>query len=288
MKEIFKYIDYRKYLADYYLERKKSTRYFSYRFFAQHAGIKSPVFLKQVIDGERNLTQQMIEKFVRALGLNKKESLFFKHLVLFNQAKVATEKQECYSIMLSMMDFIQEHQLTSDHYSYFDKWYTSVVRELVCLYDFKDDFDLIARTVKPRISVSEAKKTVQLLLRLKMIVRKKDGTYRQTDSAIISNDTMVALARRSFNSEMLMLARSANETLPPEERNISGITMGISRPCYDVLLAEMAAFKERIKTIVNHDEHCTGVYQLNLQLFPLSGDTGAIDKQAKRSEPCEE
>jgi uncharacterized protein (TIGR02147 family) len=288
MKEIFKYIDFRKYLSDYYLEKKNSTRHFSYRFFADKAGIKSPVFLKQVIDGERNLTRPAIEKFMLALGLNKKECLFFKNLVLFNQSRTALEKQECYSVMLSMMDQVQERQIAGDQYLYFEKWYHSAIRELVCLFDFQDDFDLIAKTVKPRIKVNEAKKAIRLLSRLKLIARQKDGTYRQTDSAIISNDDMVALARRSFNSEMLLLARNANETFPPAERNISGITMGISRPCYDVLLAEMAAFKERVKAIVNQDEQSTNVYQFNLQFFPLSEDIRSLRKPGYRSELCGE
>lgn len=270
MKEIYKYIDYRKYLADFYQEKKKTTRHFSYRYFAQRADIKSPVFLKQLIDSERNLTRKMIDKFISALSLNKKEGLYFKNLVLFNQAKNASEKQECYSIMLSMMNYIPEHQLSSSHYTYFDKWYNSVIRELVCLYDFKDDFEVIASTVKPRITATEAKKAVQLLLRLNLIVKQSDDTYRQHDMAITSNDEMVALARRSFNSEMLHLAQNANQTVSQTERNISGITMGISRACYDVLLEEMAAFKERVKAIVYQDENSTRVYQLSLQLFPLS------------------
>jgi uncharacterized protein (TIGR02147 family) len=279
MKEIYKYIDFRKYLADFYQEKKQTTRHFSYRYFAQRAGIKSPVFLKQVIDGERNLTREMVEKFILALNLNKKESLFFKNLVLFNQAKSASEKQESYSIMLSMMNYVQERQLSRNHCTYFNKWYNSVIRELVCLYDFKDDFDLIASTVKPPITADEAKKAVLLLLRLKLIVRKSDGTYRQRDMAITSNDDMVALARRSFNSEMLLLARDANQTLSQTERNVSGITMGISKACYEVLLQEMAAFKERVKTIVYNDENSTRVYQLGIQLFPLSEEISPPGKK---------
>jgi uncharacterized protein (TIGR02147 family) len=287
MKDIFKYIDYRTFLADFYQEKKKTTRYFSYRYFADRANIKSPVFLKQVIDGERNLTRTMIEKFIYALNLNKKESVFFKNLVLFNQAKEAHEKQEHYGVMLTMMDYVQEYQLKSDQYAYFDKWYTCVVRELVCLHQFNDDFAAIAAAIKPRIRPSEAKKAVQLLVRLKLL-EKQDGHYRQTNTAITSNDDMVALARRSFNSAMLLVARDANESMPPMVRNVSGITMGISKPCYEVLLAEMAAFKERVKAIVNQDTSSTQVYQLNLQLFPLSDDVTTFSSPRKVSEPCGE
>jgi uncharacterized protein (TIGR02147 family) len=288
MKTIFKYIDYRVFLDDFYHEKKKAMRCFSYRYFAQKAGIKSPIFLKQVIDGKRNLTRRMIEQFIPALNIDKKESLFFRNLVLFNQAKNATEKQEHYSVMVSMMEYVNEHQLTADHYRYFESWYTSVIRELICLHDFGDDCELIARTVSPPITAPDVKKSIALLLRMKLITRRLDGTYHQTNTAIISSDPMVALARRSFNGEMIGLARQANLTVPPGERNISGITMGISKACYDVILTEMAAFKERIKVIVSQDERSGRVYQLNLQLFPVSGEIAGSDGTNGRGQSCAE
>jgi len=288
MKPIFRYIDYRVYLEDFRNEKKKSTRHFSYRFFMEKAGIKSPVFLKLVIDGKRNLTRQMIDKFIPALNLSDKEGVFFRNLVLFNQAKTALEKQEHYSVMLSMMDSVHENQLTKDHYSYFEVWYNSVIRELVCIFNFQDNFDLIARTVYPQIKISEVKKAINLLLRLKLITKQKDGSYQQTETAIISNDPMVALARRSFNSEMVRLAKNANETLTPSERNISGITMGISKSCYDVIVTEMMAFKERIKMIVKLDDKTSCVYQLNLQLFPLSTNVSELKPPESGSEVCGE
>jgi uncharacterized protein (TIGR02147 family) len=282
MNLIYTYIDYRKYLADYYQEKKETTRHFSYRYFAQRANIKSPAFLKDVILGKRNLTSDVTEKCIIALNLNKKEGRFFRHLVLFNQAKSASEKQDAYSVILSMMNSVNEYQLTKKQYIYFEKWYYSVIRELVCIYDFKDNFDLLARSVKPSITTAEARKAVAVLCDLSLLIRQEDSTYKQQDLAITSDDPMVALARRSFNSEMLMLAKNANETISVTERNISGITMGISKACYDVILAEMAAFKERIKAIVNQDAACTHVYQLNMQLFPLSADPATPDDSERR------
>jgi uncharacterized protein (TIGR02147 family) len=281
MEKIFKYIDYRKFLSDYYSEKKKTTHFFSYRYFSNKANIKSPVFLKQVIEGQRNLTLQAIEKFIGALNLNKKEATFFRHLVQFNQSKTAFEKQEHYSVMLSMIDYVNEHRLTADQYVYFEKWHNSAVRELVCLHDFRDNWDLLAKSVRPAITARDAKQSVQLLVRLNLVKRQKNGGYKQTNSAITSGSEMLSLARRSFNSTMLLLARDSNESLPPDARNISGITMGISKACYDVLLAELAAFKERIVSIVNRDEESSRVYQFNFQLFPLSEDAERIGEMNK-------
>ncbi len=41
MENIFQYIDYRKFLSDYYNEKKRADRRFSYRAFAMSAGLKS-------------------------------------------------------------------------------------------------------------------------------------------------------------------------------------------------------------------------------------------------------
>jgi uncharacterized protein (TIGR02147 family) len=92
---------------------KKVSRFFSYRYFAQKAGINSPNFLKQVIESKRNLTPITIEKFSKALKLSEKESQYFLHLVLFNQAKLLQEKQSHYTVMVSMMHTVNEQRLTA-------------------------------------------------------------------------------------------------------------------------------------------------------------------------------
>jgi len=56
------------------------------------------------------------------------------------------------------------------------------------------------------------------------------------------------------------------------QRNISGITLGCSKATYDVLSAEIAAFKDRIKLIINQDDLSSQVYYLNVGLFPVSKD----------------
>jgi hypothetical protein len=76
MKSIYKYIDYRKYLKDFYDESKAAKHYFSYRFFAQRAGLKAPILLKLVIDGKRNLSRKAIDKFITGMGLKEKEAIF--------------------------------------------------------------------------------------------------------------------------------------------------------------------------------------------------------------------
>jgi uncharacterized protein (TIGR02147 family) len=203
---------------------------------------------------------------------------------MFNQAKSAEEKQEHYRVVVSMMNLVSEFELNADQYSYFDKWYTCVIRELVCLYDFKENYSLLAKVLKPTINKKEVREAVQLLKRLKLIKKQKDGTYTQTNTALTSGHDrtgMIMQARRSFNRTMVEHALSTMDTVPVDKRNVSGITMGLSESGYEIMLAELAAFKERIITIANRDKNLSGVYQFNFQLFPLSEDIARVDEIKK-------
>ncbi len=277
MKSIFEYIDYRRFLLDYYTESKQNKPYFSYRFFSSRAGIKSPVFLKLVIECKRNLTRPMIEKFAKALSFSDKESIYFKHLVLFNQGKTSQEKQEHYLVLKSMVGLVKENIIESDLYEYYDKWYTSVIRELVCQHDFKNQYESIAAKIFPKITPGQAKAALELLLKLRLLVKKSDGTYEQTNRAISSGSSITALAIRNFNRQMVRLAEKALESVPVEKRHVSGITMGISEEGYHVLISEIEAFKERIVNIVNADTKSEKVYQFNVQLFPVTKITGGTN-----------
>lgn len=270
MDTIFSYINYRLFLKDYYEENKERSKYFSYRYFSTKAGINSPSFLKQVIESRRNLTIVTLEKFLTALRFTDKEAAFFRHLVFFNQAKSAREKQQHYTMMLSMMQSVREQRLTALQHEYYNHWFVPVIREIVTLVDFRGNYKDLAAAVSPPVTVREARFAVKLLKDLKLIELSPNGTFRQTAAAIISDSSVGRMAVRSFNREMLKKAETALDETAVEERQIYGITVGISNECYNVLVAEMAAFRDRVVSIVNNDKCSDRVYQMQMQLFPLS------------------
>lgn len=284
MNSIFEFIDYRKYLLAYYNGQKKKNRHFSYRYFANKAGISSPSFLKQVIDSKRNLTGSVIEKFCTAMKLNQKEAAYFLNMVLFNQAKTAAEKQEHYAALRTMAGNLKESLLNGDLFDYFSEWYVPVIRELVTQYNFQDDFKKIAAMVNPPIQPSEAKSAIKLLLRLKLLKKQDDGSYKQKDSALVADASVLSLALQTFTRTMIDHSKYALEHIDINERHISGITMGITPETYSLLAAEIEAFKGRVKNIVNRVGKSTVVYQMNLALFPVSGNT---DSNEDLKEPVE-
>lgn len=282
LRTVFEFIDYRKYLENYYAEQKRRTKTFSYRYFAKRAGISSPSFLKFIIDGKRNLTTPMIEKFCTALKLGSKEAKYFNSLVHFNQAKTAKEKQDHYAILRFLGNPVFEEILRVNQYDYFDKWPTPIIRELVCLRDFKDDWELIARAVQPAISAMEAKGAVQLLLKLGLVARKEDGRYVQTKKGVAADDGITSMALRSFHAQMMDHAKRALHEFDRRERNMSSLTLGVSPSAYSAIVEEIHAFKDRVKAIVHADEASSRVYQFNLELFPVSKDMAKLESPGGR------
>ncbi len=276
MKSVLSYIDYRHFLRDFYDEKKLTTRFFSARYFAQKAGLSSASFLREVINGKKNLGKQTVEKFISALDLNGKEARFFKHLVFFNQAVNADEKQDNYAVLLSLMNTVKEFQLTAMQLQVYNHWYIPVVRELACILDFKDDFSLLGKSVYPAITSSEAKSAVLLLLKLKMIQKLDNGRYEQCSRAVQAKSELATVAVMNFTKAMAQNAINALETLPRDQRNFSTVTCGMSRACYELINAETSAFKDRIVSIINNDVSSSTdqVYQLNFQIFPVSRNRG--------------
>ena len=270
MRSIFEYIDYRRFLNDYYAYKKRTSHAFSYRYFSAKAGFASPVFLKLVVEGKRNLSRASIEKFCSALQLTKKECMYFKNLVLFDQAKTADEKQEHYAVLRSIENAVSEKSLEADQYDYFGNWYNVVIRELITLYNFRDNYQVLGHSVCPPVTAREAERSVELLKRLHLIKKRSDGTYEQTDSAITTNGDIGLMAVRQFNREMVQLAVKSIDSLSREKRNISGVTIGVSPAMYEIICSEIMAFKDRVVSLVHRDEESSSVYQLNVQFFPVS------------------
>ena len=60
---VYDFLDYRAYLRAYYEAAKRTQRSFSFRSFSKLAGLRSPNFLKLVIEGERNLGADSVPRF---------------------------------------------------------------------------------------------------------------------------------------------------------------------------------------------------------------------------------
>lgn len=274
MINVFEFQNYREYLRDYYNEQKNLKKNFSYRTFSKKAGIATSSFLFHVIEGKRNLTKTSVVKISTAIGHDREEADFFENLVFFNQAQTIAEKTLYYGRLIEIRKPIDIALVPKNRYEYYGSWYHSVIRELITLIDFKDDFDQLGAFLIPPIRGSEAKKSVSLLQKLGFIERDKDGIYHQTQRLINSKvGAREAFIIEKFQMEMLQVALKAYDFTPVHKRMTLSTTFSISTETFDLFKLRLRELQRQFLEISRLDHNPSAVYQLTVNLFPISRST---------------
>ena len=272
MKEIVEYTDYRKFIQDYYDERKRCSA-FSWHAFAQKAGFSSDVYLKYVCEGKKNLSIASAGSVASAMGLVGFEYDYFILMVSYAHAKSDTAKRAAFEERCALAQAHKIRVLGKEEFDYFKSWKNSVIRELAPHMPGAKPLEM-ARACKQKITATEVSETLDFLVKAKLLKKDRNGNYVQTDKAITMGDMdVVPVAARDLQRQMGELAvQSLN--LPLSERVMSGYTLGLTDRAYERIKKEMKDFYRRVVAIATEEDEADRVYRLNLQLFPMSERLG--------------
>jgi uncharacterized protein (TIGR02147 family) len=278
MPDIFAYTDYRKFLADYYTEHKGAKPGFSYQAFANRAGFPNRGFLYNVIAGGKSLSRSGAIKLSQAMNLGPAEADYFENLVSFTQAKILKERNYFFdklnAIKSSRPGSAAVREVRKEQHDFYSTWYIGAIRSLIDMHPFRDNYNRLAKAVYPPIRPTEARKAVALLQKLGMIKKGRDGTFAIAEKTITAGREIAQLGISNFQRQTTELALKAIQDLPKDKRNISGLTMGISRKTYETVCGEIAAFQSKLQALAERDNDADNVYQLNFHFFPLSNVNG--------------
>ena len=268
MKSVFGYEDFREFLRDVHDSQEKEHSKYSWRAIARRANINNPNFLRQVMLGDRNLSAKTIESVGRALGLLGRDLEYWHKLVNYCQAPEGIQKDRYQMELAEMRSSEPIQEISSGFSEYYSHWYIPAIRELVTLYDFKDDYALLATSLYPAVSAEEAKAAIQILSRFHFIEKDERGKWVETNRALRSGTPTEYQALRNYHCEMLNKSAYAMRMLPRERRFVGGMTIGISKTCYCKILAEAEKFKNKVNKLVLNDPKSDTVMQIALQIFP--------------------
>jgi len=268
--DVFGYLDYRAFLRDLYNARKAKSRGFSYRSFSRKAGLKSPNYLKLVIDGERNLSDEMAVRFAEACGLGEDEARYFTDLVAFNQATTLAERNKHYGRLTGYQRYRQAHRLDLAHAAYYSAWYMPAIRELAARSDFREDPSWIAEQLVPQISRLEAERSLQILIELKMLARDDAGKLRQVDVLLSTGPETRGLHIAAYHRGMMQRAMESIDLVPPSERDISSLTICLGANGLRSFKERVQRFRRELLELSALEDDPEQVVQMNFQLFPLS------------------
>ena len=266
--EIFRYSEYRAFLKDFYLFLKENNPSVSHRYLAAKVGFDAGHFSK-ILSGKRNLTPAMILKFADIFKLNRKEKEAFEVLVLANHAKVPSERDA----LLARMQPLRSpaaRPIAAGLEEYYRNWYHTALRELLGFYPFRGDWASLAGMMRPALTVDQAKQGVDLLASLGFIRKDAQGRYRVADPHITSGYKNPSHAVQAFIKTTLDLSKEALGAFPKEARNLSTMTFSTSESHFLQIQEKIRMFRKELADEVEKVENPERVYQLNMQIFPLS------------------
>ena len=271
LEKIYEYDNYRFFLRDFFEEQKKLRPTFSHRYFARKAGFATSSFCAHVIEGKRNLTLKSLKKVAKGLAIRGRAAAFFKYMVLYNQASAARDKDLYFKKLNHMRKLSKFYSVPKGQYAYYDEWYYPVIRELAVYSGWNGDYAALGSLVVPALQPEKARRAVELLLDIGMLVKTENGAFALPHEAVTASDVPTAVTRKT-RREFIALAGEAMEKLPVDSRHISGVTVLMSAEKFERIAAGFDELRKNIIAAALEDDRKEKVFQFNFQAFPLSKD----------------
>ena len=276
---IFNYFGYREFFKDAYELLKRNRSAYSYRVFSKEAGISSHNLLPRILKNQRNLTSEFIPKLAEYLRLSAKEAKYLQVLVAFNNAKKPSDKERFLKLLLSVRVANEEFRIEDDKLHFFDKWYYPVVRELVVICDFREDYNKLARNCIPRISAHQAESAVAFLLKNDLIRKDATGRYSVTDAIIATEPEVDSAIIPKYHRITMQQCVDSIDIIKKEDRNFSSSTLLVSKELYEDIKKEIYQFRKRLLSMAKDCKNPEMVCYTGFQLLPRSelipNETGA-------------
>lgn len=270
---IFDYVDYRFFLTDYLNQQKATSRGFSLRSFAQKAGVAASL-LNDILSKRQNLTVQSMHKYAIAIELGVKEIAYFEALVSFNNASTNQEKNRFFGEMVHLRGRSAVKFIDHQQYEYFSEWYHSVVRELVTHGGLGCDAEKISQCTDPVVSPAKVKKSIALLQELGLIYE-TDGVWHASDKVLSSEYQIQSVALKNYHTGMLDRAVESLDKHTSDEREFQGLTLSVSKATFMQMKNRIRSFSDELLAMAaSENVGADEVYQINLQMFPLTKKGG--------------
>lgn len=274
------YMDFRLFLSDWYLYKreltKKDLRPYSFAMFSAAANIKSPNYLKMIIEGQRNLSEDMILKFAKALGLHKEQADEFRLLVLFGQA---TDPAERNFFLKELSEFRVMLKLRSGEIDkkMMDKvpgWIGWILYSMLDQEGVEFKAEKIRDLLRGKASVDEIQEAMKTLIKSGEVTQDDiTGKLTKTRNLIDSpEDIPVALVRK-LQSQLMYLGLESLYQDSPAEREFGSLTLSLTKSEFEELKFKLRQMRKQVNkdnSIRRMNTLGERVYQLNLQLFPVT------------------
>jgi uncharacterized protein (TIGR02147 family) len=234
--------------------------------------------MKMIIDGQRNLSFDVMSKLISALELTDMEARFFERLVKFTQIKNLEAKNELFEELLEFKKFRQTHHLTQFQYDFYSSWWMPVLYELIGFVSIDSLESELCSAFG--IKTSELALSLQKLERLGLI-KKIKSRWKKTNVGLETDHETASMNVRNFQKVMIQKSQERLDEVDGNNRDYQTLTIALTKADFQELKTALYKFVQKMNRKYSGEAEPDFIYQMNVQLFP------AIDLALKKQSSTE-
>lgn len=232
---------------------------YSMRSYASQLRL-NPGSLSNILQGKRSLPIKYLEFICQKLRLeNERKSKFIKS-VYSSQGQISTEKL---SLNLLKTTYLDEES----HFKIISEWEHYAFLNLLMISTIGPKISWCAE----RLSLSEERLSTVIynLLEAKLIELDPNGFYQRTKEKLKTSEDILSVALQRAHKKELELAYSKMNKVDIGLKDYSSIILPVNLKNISKAKKLIRQFRSQMETVLEDGEK-EEVYQLSIQLFPLS------------------
>lgn len=260
--------DYRDLLKRFYERRKSEMPLYSFRMMGLKLELE-PSQLFRIINKEYHLPIRCIPMAKELLGLSGRSAEYFELLVSASRTKSVPKQKQLLEKALSLQD-VRIRTIEHNELRFLGQWWIPAVRSCLEIFDGISNPDEIAARITPAITREQVIDALGVLSSLGFIKKGPSDRFVVQKIHFNAKGPEKKSSIKSFQKQVINLSLTALENCPPEERDISTLTVTVDHKCVDDLKEMIKEFRKQLQKRVDEVEKPEVAMQLTVSLFPLT------------------
>ncbi len=272
---LFNYTDYRVFLTDFFNYKKNCNSGWSYRSWSNNLGIKSNASLLKIINGDREIGNEIKLKLLRYFSFTEDETMYFEDLIRLSKFRKDSRLSH-----LIFKNLAKEHStkhyraLTPEEFKKISNWIYFILSSLSRRSGIKNDAEWISQnfifnTEKEEIQtiiddmldkeILHLDKSKNMLVSSAKSLRAYEGLSKSTDDMKKIHTQLLEIAKECIN----------NHQQGDHKIILHGFSLNVSQDDIPAMNEMIYEFFDEL-TQKFSVENTRSAYQLQLQCFPLT------------------
>lgn len=271
--EVSGFLDYREFLKNFYEAwRTQSKPKKTHKDFSEFLGFdRENNTIRLVISGKRNLSQLHSKQICSALNLTKERRRYFLTLVDYCDERKQEKRQKIFLDLIQIRQALSKNQVDVDQLEYCKKWFHPTIFEALRLGLLAGSPEEIQNSLVFPLRLDEIKFSLEVLERIGLLgFEAKTNSYFPLKKQIWVDGSYNKLAVTQYHQQMIAIAADSITRVESKDRVIEALTLSVNQATLDKIRNKIAVVLDEVMQEEEQIDEADQVYQLNLQLFPLT------------------